>query len=172
MIKEIDKYKYGGKFLGDIKDYDSFKNILKVKYGDSKLKNIPYNENDLDNKIKEWWDNGVFTSGNVNVSWTSSQESQVNFRFEPKLNFYKYLYTHFHKSVFDPNAKEEDNESATKNQEQEDIYNDTKAALSEGAKDSADTSQTIKAENEIVGQSNLPSENFKSSTASIKGRNR
>ena len=166
LIKEIDKYKYGGKFLGDIKDYDSFKNILKSKYGDSKLKNIPYNENDLDNKIKEWWDNGVFTSGNVNVSWTSSQESQVNFRFEPKLNFYKYLYTHFHKSVFDPNAKEEDNESATKNQEQEDIYNDTKAALSEGAKDSADTSQTIKAENEIVGQSNLPSENFKSSTAS------
>lgn len=168
QIKEIDKYKYAGTSLCEISDYTTFKNIVGEKYGDSTLKRITFHELNLDKQILDWWDAGVFASGNVDISWTTSQESQVNFRFEPKLSFYTYLYTHFHKSVFDKSVPETTNEVAVKNEEQEKIYEDTKSNLSSAAKEAADTSQNIAVTTEIKDFSNLPSEETNSDTPSGK----
>lgn len=166
MIKEIDKFKYAGTSLCEISDYTTFKNIVGNKYGDSTLKRITFNETNLNQKITDWWNAGVFTSGSVDISWTTTQESQVNFRLQPKLNFYTYLYTHFHKSVFDPTVSETTNEVATKKADQEKTYEDTKTSLSTGAANAADTSQSIVPENEIKGQPNLPSAGTSGSTGS------
>lgn len=166
MIKEIDKFKYAGTNLCEISDYITFKNIVGNKYGDSTLKRITFNENDLNKKISDWWNAGVFSSGSVDISWTTTQESQVNFRLQPKLSFYTYLYTHFHKSVFDSSVSETTNEVATKKADQEKTYEDTKTSLSTGASSKADTSQSIVPENEIKGQPNLPSTGISGTTQS------
>jgi len=166
MIKEIDKFKYAGTSLCEISDYTTLKNIVGNKYGDTTLKRITFNEIDLNKKISDWWNTGVFSSGSVDISWTTTQESQVNFRLQPKLSFYTYLYTHFHKSVFDSSISETTNEVATKKADQEQTYEDTKTSLSTGAASKADTSQSIVPENEIKGQPNLPSTGISGTTQS------
>lgn len=153
MIKEIDKFKYAGTPVCEISDYTTFQHIVGNKYGDTTLKEVPFNETQLNNKIDSWWNEGVFTSGSVDISWTTSKEAQVNFGLAPKLNFYTFLYTHFHKSVSD-----------TESQKQ--TYEDTKKALSDGASKEASTSQTIVPEEEIKGQPNLPSSGTSGSTPS------
>lgn len=168
QIKEIDKYKYAGTPLCEISDYTTFKSILGRKYGDNTLRQITFNETKLDKQILDWWNAGVFTGGNIDISWTTTQTAQVNFRLSPKLNFYTYLYTHFHKSVFDSSISETTNEVATKKEDQEKTYEDTKSNLSSGASDAADTSQTIAVKTEIKGQPNLPSKGNSGGTASGK----
>lgn len=157
MIEEIDKFKYAETPLCEISDYTTFKNIIGTKYGDNTLKRITFNESDLNKKISDWWNEGVFSSGSVDISWTTSQDSQANFRLQPKLSFYTYLYTHFHKSVFDATVPETTNEVAQKKDDVEKTYKDTKTSLSSGAANNADTSQSIVPDNEIKGQPNLPS---------------
>ena len=166
QIKEIDKYKYAGTSLCEISDYTTFKNIVGNKYTNNALTRITFNETKLDKQILDWWNAGVFTGGNVDISWTTTQTSQVNFRLSPKLSFYTYLYTHFHKSVFDSSVSETTNEVATKKEDQEKTYEDTKSNLSSGASSAADTSQTIVVKTEIKGQPNLPSKGNSGGTAS------
>lgn len=157
IIGELDKYQYAGTPLCEISDYATFKYIVGNQFGDDTLKALPYNESELDNQISKWWNEGVYSSGNVDVSWTKKDESKANFREQPKLKFYTYLYTHFHKSVFDPMIPESTNEVAEKKEDQEKTYEDTKDKLSEGAANKASTSQTMEPENDIKGQPNLPS---------------
>lgn len=166
MIQELDKYTYAGTSISEIDSYATFEYIVGQKYGDNTLKYITYNEQDLDSKIAGWWNAGVFSGGNVNISWTTSQDAQVNFRRSPKLNFYTYLFTHFHKSIYDTTVSAESNEVAVKDEAQEQTYKDTKDKLSEGAASKADTSQSITPEAEIFGISGLPSEGKGASVAS------
>lgn len=175
MIQEIDKYQYAGTSLYQISDYKTFKTVIGTKYGDSTLKKITFDEKALNTKISGWWDAGVYTTGNINSSWTTSQESQVNFRLEPKLKFYTYLYSHFHKSVFDPvnnpnKTPETTNEVANPKDEEKQTFEETKKALSEGAEGNASTAQTLKPETEINKETfkNLPSKNATGTTASGK----
>lgn len=166
QIAELDKYTYAGTKLCEISDYQTFKTIIGNRYGDDTLKRITYDEKKLDKQISDWWAEGVFAGGDVKIEWTTTPASQVNFRLEPKLRFYTFLYTHFHKSVFDPNIPETTNESAKEKGKSKETYENTKSALSEGAKGSASTSQTIAVEFEIAGQSNLPSNGREGKTAS------
>ena len=166
QINEINKYTYAGTELCEINDYSTFKTVIGNKYGDETLKRITYDETQLDKQISDWWNEGVFTEGNVKIDWTTTQEAQVNFRYEPKLRFYTFLFTNFHKSVFDSEVPETTNESAEVSDKAKQTYEDTKSALSEGAKGEAKTSQTITVENQIKGQSGLPSEGKEGKTTS------
>ena len=166
QIEEIDKFTYNGTKLCEISDYSTFEYIVKNKYGDNNLKNISTNESQLNNQISQWW-NGAYSKGNVDISWTTQSASQPNLRVD-KLTFYTYLYTHFHKSVFDSSVSETTNEVATEKSDEKQKYEDTKKALSDGASDKANTSQSISPEKEIKDQLHLPSENKGGSTSSGK----
>ena len=157
QIDEIDKYTYAGTKLCEISDYQKFKTVIGNNYGDETLKTITYNKSELEQKAEAWWNEGAFAEGNVKIDWTTTQEAQVNFRYEPKLRFYTFLFTNFHISVFDPDASETTNKSAEVDDKAKQTYENTKSALSEGAKGKAETSQTIEVKTEIKEQPDLPS---------------
>lgn len=153
QIEEIDKYKYAGTNLTEITDYSAFERIVGNKYGSGTLEKITTNENELNNKISEWWNAGVFQNGNVDISWVNQSGSKANLR-EDKLKFYTYLYQHFHDSAF----SETTNEVAVENTTEKQNYEDTKEALSSGANEKAKDTPTIAVSGDISKQPNLPSD--------------
>ena len=173
QINEIDKYTYAGTKLTEISDYKTLEYIVGKKFTQNALEHITTNETELNKKISQWW-NGVYTSGNVDISWTTKEDSRVNFRYQPKLKFYTYLFTHFHISVFatDPgSAPETVNETAKEKDEVKNTYESTKSGLSDGASSNADTSATISPSNDITKfddgyKSKLPSKSSESATPS------
>lgn len=120
MVTQVDSYTFFGTKITEIDSYTTFKNILGNKIGDSTLKNLPLNEETIDQKISGWC-NGQFKVGTIDVSWATQQNHQPNLT-KNKVNFYSWLFAHFDR------GNQTEAEETTQVSNAEDTYDQIKNA--------------------------------------------
>jgi len=153
-ISQIKGYRYDDKYIGEITDYNTLKDVVKKKIGDGNLKKVPISDASLNQKVSEYFH---WTSGNINIDWIDDSGKQVKLHGTgtDKLNFYSYLYTHFNTGEVSANTttKTEDTSNG------KDLYTSYKENSSKKAKDDAEAADdgNVKSENELNSLAGRPS---------------
>ncbi len=156
LLEQIDSYTFFETKIVEISDYSTFKYILSTKIGDSALKSVPINKNDLENQVTTWV-TGKFDIGEaVDVSWENQSGTQANLT-KDKLNFYSYLYTHFNNSLDTTGTMEKTEDTANG----EDLYSSIKSSSSTAATTQVNGTDAgnVSNSNELVNQTGKPSDN-------------
>lgn len=157
MLKEIDSYTFFGTKIVEISDYATFVYLLKTNIGDNNLKTVPTDKDKLESQIDAWL-NGKFVVGKaIDISWENQSKTQANLT-KDKPNFYSYLYTHFNAASVASGSTDTMNEDTENGK---DLYNNIKDSSSSAATEevSGADSGNVSSDNELVNQSDKPSDN-------------
>ena len=156
-IEEINKYKYGGDFIGEITTYDDIKSLLEDadEIGKEALKAVPIIETDLNKKTDEWFEI-QWEKGDIDGSWIKTAGNQADLSIGEDNEFYKYLHGKFYRE------ESAENQAEIKEKAESD-YKDLKEATKEST---AENTDKVEGENdasesrEIKGRDALPTENI------------
>lgn len=159
-ISQLKAYAFDGKYIGDIKSYDNFKDAMTNKHHYATFKNLPLKETELDAKAEQLF---VWTSGGLQVEWADpvkKPETTVKLTGTGpnSYNFYAYLKTQFS----DVTAENSETTTATENKDEgENLYNNIKSDSGSNAssevKAADDGNKT--SSNELKDIANRPSKN-------------
>ncbi len=90
IAEQIGEIRYGGKFIGDIKDYETFEKILVDKLGKETLGNRSQYEKQLKEEAENSF-KGLFSSPVFDFSWMSDEKTGLSLYGSYRPVFYTYL---------------------------------------------------------------------------------
>jgi len=96
-MNQLKEYKYCGKFIGDIKDYNTLESAIHGKYGKAKLEGVSTIEDTLRTEVATFWSE-CWQDGGLDLNWVEQQGCEPDLT-KNKSSMYSYLYSHFAKIV-------------------------------------------------------------------------
>lgn len=133
-ISQLEAYKYGETFIGDITDITKMETAIGNACGSENLKSVPINEKKLEQQATTWW-NTYWKSGNYSDDWVKQSGHQPNLN-ENKVSLYTYLSTNFAgTAVENTSATPSTNVETPKDGDGKTFYEDIKKTSKDTAND-------------------------------------
>ena len=164
VIGQLEGYKYGGKFIGDINSLSVMEEAIKSVCKDTELKHVPLETSQLEAKANSWWPS-CWESGGYKDDWVKESNCKPNLN-EDKPALYNYLSTNFQGSTASE-TKTEDKSNGENYYKKIKENGEKKASSKSSGTDSGQTGTDL-TKKKISGDS-LPSKANKDNTKTPSG---